>query len=80
MKADMWPTIAATTMSTPFIEMPQRELASALDDEQAAAAGGAGILGSVAGDAHAPDIMFSATPGPALAMHVTRRGLFMPAQ
>jgi hypothetical protein len=50
MKADMWPMFAPTTMSMPFIEMPQRDEAFALDDEQAAAAGGAGRLAGVALD------------------------------
>ena len=38
----MWPIEPFTTMSMPFIEMPQRADGVAVDDEQAAAAGRAG--------------------------------------
>ncbi len=48
MKADMWPILPFTTMSIPFIEMPQREEALPSITEKAAAAGGAGILAGVA--------------------------------
>ena len=62
----MWPIEPPTTMSMPFIEMPQRDDGIALDDEQPAMAGGARRLAGIARDPDQPDIMFSATPTPAL--------------
>ena len=50
MNALMWPTMPPTTMSTPFIEMPQRERGIALDHQKAAVAPGAGGLRGVAVD------------------------------
>ena len=52
MNALMCPMSPPTTMSTPFIEMPQRAAAIAVDDEQAAVGGGAGGLASVAAHPH----------------------------
>ena len=48
----MWPTDPPTTISMPFIEMPQRDEASPFDDEKPAIAGGARRFGRIAGDAH----------------------------
>ena len=50
MNALMCPTEPRTTMSTPFIEIPQRADGVAVDDEQAAAAGRARRLARVAVD------------------------------
>ena len=82
MNALMWPTEPRTTMSTPFIEIPQRAAALPSIDEQAAVAGRAGRLARVARRRRrVPDIMFSATPGARVAVRRAPSAcLFMPAQ
>ena len=61
-------------MSTPFIEMPQRADASPRIDEQAAARRSRPPTGSrCPRRSTVPDMMFSATPTPAVAVHADRR-------
>ena len=50
MKPDMWPMLPCTTMSMPFIEMPQRLEALPLMTSKPAAPGRAGILAGIAVD------------------------------
>ena len=65
MKADMWPILPCTTMSMPFIEMPQREEAlPSMTSRPPRPVAPAYWLASPL-TTTAPDIMFSATPGPA---------------
>jgi hypothetical protein len=64
MKADMWPIARHDDVDALHRDAAARR-GIALDDEQAAAAGGAGRLAGIALDDTLPDIMFSATPGPA---------------
>ena len=52
MKADIWPTEPPTTMSMPFIEIPQRDEASPSMTSKPAIAGGTRRFGRIAGDAH----------------------------
>ena len=80
MNADMCPTEPFTTMSMPFIEMPQRadalpSITSSPPQPVAPAACEASPVTCTW-----PDIMFSATPGPALPLMTTVACLFMPAQ
>ena len=52
-----------------------------MDDDEAAPPGGGGGLARIAvDDDHAPDMMFSASPVPALPCTRTVASLFMPAQ
>ena len=68
-----------TTMSIPFMEMPQRE-GVAVDAQQPAAPGGARRRLASPSTWTKPDIMFSATPTPALPWIRTVACLFIPAQ
>ena len=66
MKALIWPTEPLTTMSTPFIEMPQRaEALPSMTSSPPCAVAPADWLASPC-TCTMPDIMFSATPVPAL--------------
>ena len=80
MNADMWPIEPFTTMSTPFIEMPQRApaLPSMTSRPPCAVAPAAWLASPFTWTR--PDIMFSATPTPALPWTVTLARWFMPAQ
>jgi hypothetical protein len=64
----------------PFIEMPQRDAGIALDDQQPAAPGGAGILAGVTfdDDGAGHHVFRNARPGRSLDVMVAC--LFMPAQ
>ena len=65
MKADIWPTLPRTTMSIPFIEMPQRDEAlPSITRSPPLPVAPAYWLASPF-TVTRPDIMFSATPGPA---------------
>ena len=65
MKADMWPTEPFTTISMPFIEMPQRDEAlPSMTSRPPWPVAPASWLASPF-TMTSPDIMFSATPGPA---------------
>ena len=80
MNALMCPTEPCTTMSTPFIEIPQR--AAALpritsSPPRPVAPADWDVLPSTI---TVPDMMFSATPTPALPCTRTVACLFMPAQ
>ena len=79
MKALMWPILPCTTMSMPFIEIPQRRRGIALDHQQPAMRRRPGILAGIAVNDDVPDIMFSADPGPTEPIW-TVACLFMPAQ
>ena len=80
MNALMWPTEPPTTMSTPFIEMPQRADASpSITSRPPRPVAPADWL-ALPSTTTAPDIMFSASPTPALPCTRTVACLFMPAQ
>ena len=80
MKADMWPIEPFTTMSIPFIEMPQREEAlPSMTSSPPRPVAPAYWLASPF-TTTVPDIMFSPTPGPALPSTTIVASLFMPAQ
>ena len=80
MKADMWPTLPLTTMSMPRLEMPQR--ADALPSMRRSPPQPVAPADCEASPftCTRPDIMFSATPVPALPLIVIVASLFMPAQ
>ena len=67
-------------MSMPFIEMPQRERGVALDDEEPAAAGGAGVLAGVAFDDDVARHHVLGHAGAGRAVDDDGACLFMPAQ
>ena len=75
MKALIWPTEPPTTMSTPFIEMPQRALASPSMTTQPAASRGGRRLRGVAAHPHAPahDVLGDAGAGMAVDRDSRRR-------
>ncbi len=76
----MWPIDPFTRMSTPFIEMPQRAPAlPSIRSRPPWAVAPAAWLASPR-TWTTPDIMFSATPTPALPPMTTVARLFMPAQ
>ena len=80
MNADMWPTEPLTTMSRPFIEMPQRaEALPSITSRPPRPVAPADCEASPF-TCTRPDIMFSATPVPALPLMVIAACLFMPAQ
>ena len=80
MNALICPTEPCTTMSMPFIEMPQREEAlPSMRSNPPRPVAPADWLASPATWTK-PDIMFSATPTPALPWISTVASLFMPAQ
>ncbi len=79
MNALMWPILPRTTMSMPFIEMPQRAPAlPPITSSPPRAVAPAYWLASPE-TRTSPDIMFSATPGPALPSMAMRASAFMPA-
>ena len=80
MKADMWPTSPCTTMSMPFIEMPQRLDALPLITSNPPWAVAPADCEASPVTRTIPDIMFSATPVPALPAIVMLACWFMPAQ
>ena len=76
----MCPTEPFTTMSMPFIEMPQRaEALPSMTSRPPQPVAPADCEASPF-TCTRPDIMFSATPVPALPLIVTVACLFMPAQ
>ena len=75
----MWPTEPRTTISMPFIEMPQRAPAlPSITSRPPQPLAPAAMLASPA-TRTSPDIMFSATPGPALPLMNTLASAFIPA-
>ena len=73
--------LPCTTMSMPFIEMPQRAAALPSIDEKAAASGGARILAGVALDARRRRTSCSRRRrGRRMPCTITVACLFMPAQ
>ena len=80
MNALIWPTEPFTTMSMPFMEMPQRDDAlPSMRKSPPRPVAPADWLASPATWTK-PLIMFSATPTPALPLMTTVANLFMPAQ
>ena len=79
MKALMWPTLPPTTMSTPFIEMPQRAAASPSTPSSPPWAVAPADCDALPVTHTVPLIMFSPTPTPALPRIVTVACWFMPA-
>ena len=75
MNALMWPTEPRTTMSTPFIEMPQREEASPWTTSRPPRPVAPADWLALPSTITAPDMMFSARPTPAVAVHADRRAL-----
>jgi hypothetical protein len=71
MKALMWPMSPPTTMSTPFIEMPQRAAASPSMTSRPPCAVAPADCDALPLTHTVPLIMFSATPVPALPSMVT---------
>ena len=80
MNALMWPTEPRTTMSTPFIEMPQRELASPSITTRPPWPEAPAACEALPVTRTTPDMMFSARPGPAWPWMVMQAAWFMPAQ
>ncbi len=80
MNALICPTEPFTTISTPFMEMPQRALAlpSMMSSPPCAVAPAAWLASPRT--CTVPDIMFSARPVPALPLMVMLAPAFMPAQ
>ena len=75
----MWPIEPPTTMSIPFIEMPQRaEVLPSITRRPPCPVAPADWDASPV-TRTSPDIMFSATPVPALPSMVIEASLFMPA-
>ncbi len=80
MKADICPMLPCTTMSMPFIEMPHRDEAlPSITSSPPRPVAPAYWLASPF-TTTLPDIMFSATPGPADPWIVIAAFLFMPPQ
>ena len=80
MKADMWPILPCTTMSMPFIEMPQRDEALPLMSSSPPCPVAPAYWLASPSTMIAPDIMFSATPGPTEPATWMLACLFMPPQ
>ena len=76
----MWPIEPWTTMSIPFIEMPQREAALPLTTRRPPRPVAPAYWLASPSTTTTPDIMFSATPGPAEPWTVIAPPSFMPAQ
>ncbi len=80
MNPPTWPIEPKTTISTPFIEIPQRAeqlpLITTRPPRPEAAADWLASPSTIT----VPDMMFSATPGPALPSTRTVASLFIPAQ
>ena len=80
MNADICPTDPFTTMSMPFMEMPQRAAALPSTSSSPPQPDAPAACETSPVTCTLPDIMFSATPGPALPLITTVAALFMPAQ
>jgi hypothetical protein len=80
MKALRCPTEPPTTMSTPFIEIPQRAAASPWMTMRPPRAVAPADWLAFPSTVAVPDIRFSPKPGPALPCTRTVASLFMPAQ
>ena len=76
----MWPTEPFTTIVMPFIEMPQREAASPSTISMPPRPEAPAPCEQLPVTCTRPDIMFSATPGPAWPWMVMWASLFMPPQ
>ncbi len=80
MKAPAWPIEPWTTISAPFIEIPQRAdalpLMTTVPPRPVAAAAWLASPATIT----VPDMMFSATPTPQLPPMRTVASLFIPAQ
>ena len=76
----MWPTEPLTTMSRPRSEMPQRAEALPSTISRPPQPVAPADCETSPFTCTRPDIMFSATPVPALPLMVTEACLFMPAQ
>ena len=80
MKPPTCPIDPPTTISTPFIEIPQRADALPLITTSPPRPDAAAYWLASPSMITAPDMMFSATPGPALPRTRTVASLFIPAQ
>ena len=80
MNALMCPTEPATTMSIPFMEMPQRALAFPSITRSPPRPEAPADCEASPFTRTDPDIMFSATPGPALPWMTMFAARFMPPQ
>ena len=80
MKQLMWPMLPPTTISTPFMEMPQRAPASPSITSRPPWAVAPAAWEALPLTRTEPDIMFSATPTPTLPCTVMQAFWFMPAQ
>jgi len=80
MNALIWPTDPPTTISAPFMEIPQREEVSPSITNKPPRADAPADCEALPRTRTKPDIMFSATPGPACPLTTTSACLFMPAQ
>jgi hypothetical protein len=80
MKALMWPTEPPTTISMPFMEMPQREEVSPSTTSSPPWPEAPADWEALPVTRMVPDIMFSPTPGPAWPRIVISACLFMPPQ
>ncbi len=80
MNALMWPTEPPTTMSIPFIEIPQREEALPRTTRSPPRPVAPADWLTFPSTSTRPDIMFSAMPVLALPCTRTVASLFMPAQ
>ena len=80
MKHDMCPMLPCTTISMPFIEIPQRLLALPLIISNPPRPVAPAYWLASPSMITVPDIMFSATPGPADPLIRIVACLFMPAQ
>ena len=76
----MWPMLPLTTMSMPFIEMPQREEALPSTTRRPPRPVAPAYWLTSPLTTTLPDIMFSAAPGPAEPCTTMVACLFMPAQ
>ena len=76
----MWPTDPCTTMSTPFIEIPQRAAALPRITSRPPRPVAPADCDALPSTITAPDMMFSAQPTPTLPCTRTVACLFMPAQ
>ena len=73
MNALMWPTEPCTTMSTPFIEMPQRAAALPRITSRPPRPVAPADCDALPSTITVPDMMFSATPTPGVAVHAHGR-------
>ena len=80
MNALRWPTEPLTTMSIPFIEMPQRAAASPWTTSRPPCPLAPADWLALPSITTLPDIMFSARPVLAFPWTQTEARLFMPAQ